>query len=669
MGTSAERTSTDRIPLLTIRAALFLAFALLVLGGGGISIFLGYQVTSDAVVDEAQRRVTQDLRSAWSVLGREQERVQSIVKFAALIQKTHDVLAGSARDPEWVRMRMETIRKEYGLDILTLVGPDSRVILRTRYPYRNGDPVHLDPVIQKAIRTHTAVGIVITPASILEAEGQGLSEQAFMEVKDTPMAAPSIKNVETDGMMVKACEAVLDESGRVIGYVYGGVLLNRNFAIPDAIRDTTFRNETFDGKPVGTATLFQGDLRIATNVQNANGTRAIGTRVSRAVREITLENGLPYNDRAFVVNDWYISSYEPIRDPDDRVIGILYVGVLEKKYLSYRTLLIQSFMGMTLLGTLLALALGITLAFWIARPIRRLTQTARKVSQGDFMARVEDKPYGVREIVTLNQMFNEMADSIVREGNALVRTNTALQGANQELKRLNANYMDMLEFVTHELKSPLASVLFGINSLKEGYIGDLRPDQRAIVESAERNVEYLNEMISNYLNLSRIEKDELQFKPQPVEFRREVIEPALAQVAGQFAAHDMIIECRMPGDVAVQGDPDLLRIVMDNLLSNATKYGRKGSTVTIEWEPAPDDRHCFKVRNQGRGIPEQDITRLFQKFSRLDTEELRAKRGTGLGLFITRQIVERHGGRIWATSVENEWACFHFELPAAHVEA
>jgi two-component system NtrC family sensor kinase len=644
---------------------LFSVLAVLTLGGGLTSILLGYNVTSDAVVGEAQRRVTVDVMSAWASYRHELDRVALVVRLVSQTQKTHDLLTGENIDRDWARMRIEDFRRQYNLDVLTLVAPDGKVVMRTRYPYRTGDMVYHDPVVDRAMHGQPGRGTVIIPAEVLDSEGQYLRDQAFMELKHTAMAAPTNKAVETDGMMLKAAEPVFDSNNRLIGFVYGGMLLNRNYALLDSIRDTIFKNETYKGKAVGTVTIFQGDLRVATNVMNQNGTRAIGTRVSKIVRDQTLENAQPYYDRAFVVNDWYLTAYDPIRDPDDRVIGILYVGVLEQKFLDYKTGLTRSFMGLTGVGVLIALIVALSFAVWLSAPIKRLTAVAARLSDGDFQARMRVGRDVFKEISRLNRTFNQMADTVVARGDALARANAELEKSNAELTQLNQNYMDLLGFVTHELKSPLASTMFSLSAIKQGYFGAISPEQGKVVESVEKNVEYLNEMILNYLNLSRIERGELQFAPETLAFRREVLSPIIEQVQRQLDAHQITLDVQVHDEVSVQGDANLLKIVVDNLLSNAVKYGDKGSVVRIVHEAGPDGAHRFRVRNQGRGISEQDIQKLFKKFSRLAVSELRAKKGTGLGLFITQAIVQQHGGRIWAESKPGEWTEFAFELPAS----
>jgi len=94
----------------------------------------------------------------------------------------------------------------------------------------------------------------------------------------------------------------------LIGVIYGGILLNRSTNIVDTLRDTVFRHEIYKGRSIGTATIFFNDLRISTNVMTQDGKRAIGTRVSKEVKERVLNKGERWTDRAFVVNDWYITA-------------------------------------------------------------------------------------------------------------------------------------------------------------------------------------------------------------------------------------------------------------------------------------------------------------------------------------------------------------------------
>jgi two-component system NtrC family sensor kinase len=660
-------TPPERAPRrgLSIRWTLFISFALFVAAGGSAAIWLAYRITTDAVIGESQRRASLDLRAAWAQYDRELDRVRATTQFAASGQKVLDLLSGSGnQSPEWTRQRLEAIRKQHRLDVLTVANPRGQIVLRAQAPYRTGDEVEPGPVLRRALANQAASGTVIVPSAALEREGQDLAERARVEIVKTPRASPTRQREQRDGMMLMAAEPVRDDRGRLVGIVYGGILLNRRYALTDTIRDILSHGERYRGRHLTTVTIFQGDLRIATNVLNRNGSRAIGTRLSRAVHDVTLRQGLGYHDRAFVVNDWYLTAYDPIRDPDGKIIGILYVGILEQKFLDYRRGLINATLVGMVIGIALALALALLLAVWLSRPIRALTRAAAEVAAGNFYARVEEGRDLLVEISTLKRVFNQMGDAVVRRGDDLTRINHDLQRSNGDLALLNQNYMDLLGFVTHELKSPLASLVFSLSSLKDGYFGDLTPKQRQLLDGMEKNVEYFHEVIQNYLNLSRIEKNELAFNPVPVRLREDVIEPVLAQVTSQLAMAQMHVVVEVPPETEVLGDADLLKIVLDNLLSNAAKYGRHGTEIRVTWRRLEDSWDQIRVHNEGPGIPPENIPRLFKKFSRLDIQELKAKKGTGLGLFITREIVQRHGGRIWAESEPEQGCDFIFELLA-----
>ena len=137
----------------------------------------------------------------------------------------------------------------------------------------------------------------------------------------------------------------------------------------DRVRDTVFRREVYRDRSIGTATIFLDDLRVSTNVRTVDGARAVGTRVSDEVRKKVLDEGEPWTNRAFVVNDWYICAYEPIVDVDGKRVGIFYVGVLEQKYADLRRQAILGFAAITFAGLILAGITGLFLAQAILRPV------------------------------------------------------------------------------------------------------------------------------------------------------------------------------------------------------------------------------------------------------------------------------------------------------------
>jgi signal transduction histidine kinase len=234
----------------------------------------------------------------------------------------------------------------------------------------------------------------------------------------------------------------------------------------------------------------------------------------------------------------------------------------------------------------------------------------------------------------------------------------------EQLAQANKAYFEMLGFVSHELKSPLASIMADVSVLDGGYLGELAPEQRVRLGRMRTKAEYLLNLIREYLDLARIEGGELTIHPRAsVDIVKDIVEPACEIVAPQADEKKMRVERKYPEQpVLATCDPDLLKIVAVNLVGNAVKYGRDGGVVRVSVERAPD---CFAVVvwNEGPGFPASQRGRLFRRFSRLDTVELRKRKGTGVGLYTSWRIVRLHGGRVGAASQEGEWAEFRFAVP------
>lgn len=238
-----------------------------------------------------------------------------------------------------------------------------------------------------------------------------------------------------------------------------------------------------------------------------------------------------------------------------------------------------------------------------------------------------------------------------------------LQGRYQEALAVNRNYMDLLGFVAHELKSPLASAVMSLYMVKDGYLGPLSPAQEQSLETAGQSLEYLQDMIRNYLDLSRLEKGELQPNKTFFPLHPRIVQPVLAELERPLQRRRMVVVDRISRGKVIYGDATLLRIVYENLLSNAIKYGLEGGTVLLEAEERNGEQ-VLSVQNDGSGISHEEVPLLFKRFSRLHHPEGASMRGTGLGLYICKEIVEKHGGQIGVQSEMGHWVRFSFTLPA-----
>ena len=233
----------------------------------------------------------------------------------------------------------------------------------------------------------------------------------------------------------------------------------------------------------------------------------------------------------------------------------------------------------------------------------------------------------------------------------------------EQLVSANHAYMEMLAFVSHEIKNPVASMVTDAKLLSEGYLGPLEARQRDKVERLIGKGEYLLDLVREYLDLARIEGGELALHAERnVDVVATVIEPALDLAHPQLEAAGSRLDLQIPAE-SVMGhcDPGLLRIVLVNLLGNAAKYGKQGGEVRLAVVSEPG-RLEVSVWNEGVGFPPEDRGKLFRRFSRLHQAEFRGVRGTGVGLYTCWRIIQLHRGRIRARSESGQWAEFAFEL-------
>jgi signal transduction histidine kinase len=194
--------------------------------------------------------------------------------------------------------------------------------------------------------------------------------------------------------------------------------------------------------------------------------------------------------------------------------------------------------------------------------------------------------------------------------------------------------LDLMAIVAHEFKSPVATVHVTAETLYRGYFGNLSPEQQHSLETVLRNCQYLEDIIRSYMDLTRMELNNLEFTPHPLDVAREVVEPVVNTPEYQENLKKMRLVTHVEEVPKVNGDANLLKIVVNNL-----------------------------VNNEGPGIPRSDIeTRLFTRFGRLKQKGTEGVKGSGLGLYICKQIVEKHGGRIRVESESGKFARFTLEL-------
>jgi two-component system NtrC family sensor kinase len=591
----------------TLKQKILAAFTGIIVILSVCILALGIYILKKEIFVRTQRQIARSLDSARTFYLDEINRIGSLLKVADL---------GSS--PQTLK---ETLRVDYllRLSLGQALTAKSEIVRKSA--------VHEQPI--------GGTRIILNDELI----SLGVSDQKASPIKiqDTPKARPSKQKFLNSVMTKEYALPIRDDKGLVSEIVFAGRLIIKDNILVDRIRDLVFGDELYHEKPVGTVTVFQDDVRIATNVLGADGKRAIGTRVSEEVYHEVVENGKPWFDRAFVVTDWYKTAYEPIYSIDGKIIGVLYVGILEEPFNDMLAGVLLAFVLVVLLASGLGFTLSIYLAGSIVNPITHLTEATHKVAQGQLGQEVQADA-SILELKYLSESFNDMSVRL-KDREVTLKANT------EKMAELNKSYMDLLGFVAHELKGLLASAVINAYSLRDGFLGMINFKQKKAVDSICRNLDYLDATVRKFLNLSRIERGNLEVNKTEFSLGNDVFNISIQAFAKLQRTKKMEIDNQIDPSLIIAADKDLMQIVANNLLNNAIKYGVDGGRIVL----TSRDKGEFvtiEVYNDSRPITEEMKDQLFKKFSRLDVPEKKNVKGSGLGLYITKQIVEAHGGSI-----------------------
>ena len=614
---------------------------------------VGGQLLNKSVLNEATNRIRLDLNAAREIYNNDETRLRLALQIAG--QERSCLEAVSVRDTEYVKDRLGALAREIRLDFAGVVDPGGRTLVRLTGSgdarVEGGSLLPSNPAALLCLENRSTVsGTVILDREILMAENPELAEQARIDLIPTPRAAPRSETEETSGMTI-TCAVPLFEGNTLIGAIYGGVLLNRSTEIVDRVRETVFQKEVYQGRSIGTATIFFNDLRISTNVMTARGERAIGTRVSEEVRNKVLGEGERWTDRAFVVNDWYITAYEPIVDISNQGVGILYVGVLEAKYVDIRRNTLLVFVLITAAGMVIAIAMGYLLGQRILKPVHRLINMSRRVSAGDLSPEVG--PISSSEIGVLQKTFQEMLSSL--------RERDRSQRAESELKLLQsekqASVGRLAAGVAHEINNPLTGVLTFTHMLlrREDINEEIREDLQTIADATER----VRMIVKGLLDFSR----QTKIEPEPTDLNT-LIEQTIPLVDNQSLVKGVIF-CFDPGkDIPLRTlDRSQIQSVLLNIILNAIDATDKGGHINIYTRLSAGPRQTktieVEISDSGCGISPEHLDKLFDPF--FTTKEV--GKGTGLGLSVSQGIIERHGGTIRVQSTVGQGSIFTICFP------
>lgn len=635
-----------RVPIST---KLILSFLLIIALISAVFITVGIRLISNHIMADAQEKVRHDLNAAREIYLGELRHINDVVHLTAHRYFLKDALLSG--DIAQIADELTDVKESEGLDILTLTDANGIVILRANNPGERGTDLHDDDLIEVArSRKEPVAATYIVPAEELSREAAHLVDQAIFTLIDTPRAREMSETERNDGMMLKSAAPVLDYDGELLGVLFGGTLINRNYGIVDTIKQTVYENLVYDGKDIGTATIFQDDVRISTNVRNEDDSRAIGTRVSEEVYNQVIIDGRQWIGRAYVVNDWYITAYEPIHDIYNRIIGILYVGILEQRYVDIERETLLAFFSITLLGTLASMMLSYVLSKRISIPIRNLAIASQEIAGGNLKAEVEVTSKD--ELGDLAETFNMMGSSL-RHRDELVKEFT--KSKIMESERL-ALIGQLAANVAHELNNPLQGIVTYSHLLLEKMPGDSADNDSASIQRIVTQANRCRDIIRGLLDFSRQQKPDTT-----VCDINAVIQECVTFVENQASFQNIEFVERFKTDLPkVVVDPSQMQQVFLNLIINAAEAMEDGGKLTLDTRSdATENSIEIIITDTGHGIPEQYLDKLFDPF--FTTKEV--GHGTGLGLAISYGIVREHSGEISVKSTVGEGSSFLIRLP------
>ena len=644
----------------------FLGVSILV---GMISLLVGSRLIYRAVLNEATMRISRDLNAAREIYLSRIKTMDMALNVAALDPELMSLLYEKEAEP--LLNKVKKIGRQSELDFAGITDENGITLCRIGPNSKSSERNEANnPIAEYVLSRGKAVsGTVILPHEFLLQEDPKLAGRARIELLPTPMAAPREKKVESSGMALCAGVPILDGQD-VIGVFYGGKLLNRDREIVDTVRETAFQGETFKGRSIGTATIFFKDLRISTNVLDLQQERAIGTRVSQEVKTRVLVEGKQWTDRAFVVSDWYITAYEPIIDIHGERVGILYVGVLEDKYVDVRRNLLSVFILITIAGMVVATGLGYLLAHKITVPVRQLISAGHEAAKGNLDPEIG--PISNNEIGSLQKTFSEMLSSL-RERDERQRVESEHKLI---LSEKQASIGKLAAGVAHEINNPLTGVLTFTHMLLKRT--DLDVETRNDLQTIAKETERVRQIVKGLLDFSR----QTKLDPEPTDINR-LIRNTIELVENQALIKGVVLGFIPGEDLPVRTvDRSQLQSVLLNIIMNAIDASAPGDSVTVETGigvssaesgQAPGtveeghsggSEHAVKgieiaITDTGAGIPPQNLDKLFDPF--FTTKDV--GQGTGLGLAVSYGIIERHGGKIRVHSEVEKGSTFTIWLP------
>ena len=550
-------------------------------------------------------------------------------------------LALAKNDMHSLQALLAQARGRLGVDFINLYSPQGQLL--TADWANAGQPL---PAVTMTDRSATGrASLTLLKAPDLLALAPHLSPRIHIPLIDTRSATPTPRSMEDRALVMLATTPVLGLKGETLAYLRTGVLLNQNLPLIDHINRIVYPRGALPLGSHGTATLFMDDVRITTNVRLFQDQRAIGTRVSSAVHAAVLGRGETWLDRAFVVNDWYVSAYEPLQDATGQRVGMLYVGFLEAPFRLVKYTALAVIVGIFLLVMVLAALFSLRWARSIFKPVEQMNRAMQRVEEGDASARVG--PVQARDEIGalarhLDQLLNVVDAKVTERTQALAQSTDALQKTQQQLVKSEklAAIGQLTASVAHEINNPIAVMQGNLDLMRE-LLGEHARPVATELKLLDQQVERMRLIVTQLLQYSRPTDYAGYVVPVDV---NHTLNSSLVLVAHLLSRTRIEVQRALQASTLVGINAQELQQVVINLLINAIQAMPEGGVLLLRSRDQLDAQgHAgvlVEVCDSGTGLSPQALAQLFSPFFTTKNE------GNGLGLWISVGLLERYGASL-----------------------
>lgn len=610
---------------------------------------------------QAQQAIQQVERERY--LGALQQLAGSY-EFQSLLEKGDS--AGLAR-------ALHRLIKEQGFTFVHVTGELGNWLYETGQPASaSSKPT---PLTTRAMRGLTGAALEVFSADDLRRESTALPARARVATTDR---ASGRSPFEARALVLRAVSPVADRQGNVLAVLDGGVVLNHNRDLVDAVRNHIYGSGTLPPGAAGAIALALGDVYVSSNIPLPPETSTVGMRLPPEVRQRVLENGETWVSRDFFGGQWYVSGYTPIFDIEGQSVGVLHTAFLEAPFLRARY---------WATALLLLILLGLfSASVWIAfrgvkrilKPIEQMMSVVRATQAGleQRIGEIDSQD----ELRELARQFDAMLDLLQQRNREIQRAADELEAKveerTRELESRNADLKatvallhetrqqlvlaeklaavgELAAGVAHEIHNPTAVIVGNLEILASelgSHAGPVQAEIELIMQQAERIRHIVNRLL-RFVRPSRTPDN-----VEEVDVNR-LVENALPLVRHAVKEKSITVRRNLNASHTVRIDPYDLEEVIINLVINASHAISEGGVVEVSTANWGRRGAVVSVRDNGVGIAPDALNRIFDPFFTTDPQ-----RRTGLGLSVSYSLIRRYGGDITVESEPGQGSVFHVWL-------